>query len=314
MTVDQLGRAYQAYRRTAGSRSMAALLVANAIPLIGVLFFGWSLITILVIYWLENGIVGFWNVPRILLAQGSVVPTLPPLPDAAALAATGNAHTAADLQAAWQTARDAQLQANAAATPGPAAPPGFGRALGAVRLPSVGRTALAGFFLVHYGIFWFVHGVFVFTLPMFLGSGGNADCIAGQPTFPSGTPGGFPGLETCASGPFGEVLWTNVLIAGIALFISHGASFLFNYIGRAEYLTASPMAQMGAPYARVVVLHLTILFGAFAVAILGAPIAALLLLVGLKTALDLGLHRREHRAADARVPIDTEFGKVVRDS
>jgi hypothetical protein len=71
MSVDQLGRGYQAYRRTTGSRSVAALLIANAIPLIGVLFFGWSLITILVIYWLENGIVGFWNVPRILLAQGS---------------------------------------------------------------------------------------------------------------------------------------------------------------------------------------------------------------------------------------------------
>ena len=313
MTVDQLGRAYAAYRRTAGSRSMAALLVANAIPLIGVLFFGWSLLTILVIYWLENGIVGFWNVPRILLAQGSVVPTLPPLPDAAALAATGDAKAAADLQAAWQKARESQLQASVETTRGAGANPDRARGFGAARISTVGRAGLAVFFLIHYGIFWFVHGVFVFTLPLFLG-GGNADCIAGQPIFPSGTPGGFPGIETCTSGPFGEVLWTNVLIAGIALFISHGASFLFNYIGRAEYLTASPTAQMGAPYARVVVLHLTILFGAFAVAILGAPIAALLLLVGLKTALDLGLHRREHRAADARIPADTAFGRVVRDS
>jgi hypothetical protein len=41
-------------------------------------------------------------------------------------------------------------------------------------------------------------------------------------------------------------------------------------------------------------------------------VAALLLLVGLKTALDLGLHRREHRAADARVPADTTFGQIVR--
>ena len=47
MTVDQLGHAYTAYRRSAGSRSIVALLAANAIPLVGVLFFGWSLITIL---------------------------------------------------------------------------------------------------------------------------------------------------------------------------------------------------------------------------------------------------------------------------
>src|SRR6185436_3042508 len=55
------------YRSTA---SLAGLLIANAIPLIGVLFFGWSLITVLVLYWLENGIVGLWNIPRIWLAGG----------------------------------------------------------------------------------------------------------------------------------------------------------------------------------------------------------------------------------------------------
>lgn len=128
MTVDQLGRAHQPYRRTAGSRSMAALLVANAIPLVGVLFFGWSLLTILVIYWLENGIVGFWNVPRILLAQSSVAPALPQLPDPAVRAAPGIA-------------------------------PGFVLVFGSARLPSAGRAALAAFFVVHYGIFWFVVGL-----------------------------------------------------------------------------------------------------------------------------------------------------------
>jgi hypothetical protein len=51
---------------------------------------------------------------------------------------------------------------------------------------------------------------------------------------------------------------------------------------------------MGAPYARVVVLHLTILFGAFLTAMIGQPIGALVILVGLKTILDLALHLREH--------------------
>jgi len=64
MTVNTFGRAFELYRRTAASRSAIVLLVANAIPVIGVLFFGWSLLTILVLYWLENGIIGFWNVPR----------------------------------------------------------------------------------------------------------------------------------------------------------------------------------------------------------------------------------------------------------
>ena len=55
--------------------SLAALLIANAIPLVGVLFFGWSLITVLVLYWLENGIVGLWNIPRIALARGTDGPS-----------------------------------------------------------------------------------------------------------------------------------------------------------------------------------------------------------------------------------------------
>lgn len=89
MTADTtLGRAFGLYRRTATSRTALLLIIANAIPLIGVLFFGWSLLTILVIYWVENGIVGFWNVPRIMLAQGSAIPNLPELPDSAAAAAT----------------------------------------------------------------------------------------------------------------------------------------------------------------------------------------------------------------------------------
>ncbi|MBI2780272.1 MAG: hypothetical protein HYX55_00560 [Chloroflexi bacterium] len=307
MTVDQLGRAYQAFRRTTDSRSMAALLVANAIPLVGVFFFRWSLLTILVLYWIENGIVGFWNLPRIMLAQGTAVPLLPPLPDAAARAATGTPEAGADPQAAWARARDSQLVASAKASGDIGAAPGFVRLFGSSRVPTAGRVGLALFFTIHYGIFWFVHGIFVFTLPAFLGGGLNRT-LAG-----CGDEDLFGALQPCGS-PFGDIVWSNIAIAAVALFLSHGASFLFNYIGNSEYLTASPTAQMGAPYGRVVVLHLTILFGAFAVAFLGSPVAALLLLVGLKTALDVGLHRREHAAAAARIPADTTFGQSVRGS
>jgi hypothetical protein len=181
--------------------------------------------------------------------------------------------------------------------------PGAVRVFGSSTSSTAGRAALATFFLFHYGMFWFVHGIFVFTLPLFLGGGGTFDGC--------GMPDPQVTLDACA-GPFGELLWSNVAIAGTALFLSHGASFLFNYIGNAEYLTASPTRQMGSVYGRVVVLHLTIIFGAFAVAFLGSPVAALLILVGLKTALDLGLHRREHRAAADRVPADTTVGRVVR--
>jgi hypothetical protein len=167
-------------------------------------------------------------------------------------------------------------------------------------------SGLSLFFLFHYGMFWLVHGIFVFALPTFaggsLGGGALGDGAFGDGAFGGGggadiclDPGGFP--IDCAGGAFGEVIWSSVLIGAVALFLSHGASFLLNYIGRGEYLTANPGGQMARVYGRVVVLHLTIIFGAFVVAFLGSPIGALLVLVVLKTAFDLGLHLRERRGA-----------------
>src|SRR4029079_18966312 len=100
-----LGRAFDLYRRTTTSRSAIALVIANAIPLIGVLFFGWSLLTILVLFWVENGIVGLWNVPRILMARGSMLQMLQDMSEEAAFNATGNARTAAALREQWRQAQ-----------------------------------------------------------------------------------------------------------------------------------------------------------------------------------------------------------------
>lgn len=288
MTADTLGRAFDLYRRTATSRSAIALVIANAIPLIGVLFFGWSLLTILVLFWIENGIVGLWNIPRILLARGSIMQSLPNMTEEAAFNATDIARAAADLRTRWQQAqaRVAMGESGGQLPVNPVASLLLGTG-------GFGRAAMAVWFLFHYGIFWVGHGIFVFALPNFLGFAGGS-CIDG------GVPGGLPfesqfAPGACAS-PFGEVNWSNVAIAAMALFLSHGASFFLNYIGKREYLTTSAMRQMFAPYSRVVMLHLTIIFGAFITAILGAPIGALLILVVLKTAFDLRLHLREHAA------------------
>jgi hypothetical protein len=260
MSVETVGRAVGLYRRTALTRSAIALLIANAIPIIGVLLFGWSLITILVLYWLENGIVGFWNVPKIALAQGPMIPRRSEMPETA---------------------------------PGVVARAALGR------LQLIPRAGLSVFFLVHYGIFWLGHGIFVFALPSISGMASGSfgsDAACDSPIFPE--PGEIPipigDAGSCAPGAFGEIAWGSVLIGAAALFLSHGASFLLNYIGNGEYLRTSAPRQMGSAYGRVVVLHLTILIGGFVVAFLGAPIGALIVLVVLKTAFDLGLHRREH--------------------
>ncbi len=147
---------------------------------------------------------------------------------------------------------------------------------------SLSRLGTAGFFTIHYGLFWVVHGVFVFTfIPAMTG-------IAG----PGGQPGdpfvGFPGVDVPVFA-FGVV--------GLA--ISHGVSFWMNYIGRGEYKTLSPADVMTQPYGRLVIMHMTILLGAFVSIFFGTPLGSLLVLVVLKTALDLAFHLRQHREVAA---------------
>jgi hypothetical protein len=211
------------YRVGSSYGALAALIVANLIPLAGVLFLGWSVWQILIIYWLENGIAGIFNVLKMQKAEGT---------DDASATLTINGRPAS----------------------------------------GDSRAALIPFFCIHYGIFWVVHGVFVLTLPVF-----GAAATGGESSF-----GTTPDPLVLA-------------FAVIALFVSHGLSYWFNFIGGGEYKRVSPAGQMFKPYGRLVVLHVTIIIGAIAISITGAAVAALAILVLLKIALDIGLHLAEHR-------------------
>jgi len=208
------------YRIGSSAAALVALLVANAIPLLGVLFLGWNVWTILIVYWLENGIVGVINVLKMLYAEGE--------PD----------------------------EKSAAAAQGQ------------------GKAMMIPFFVMHYGIFWLVHGVFILTLPLFAGIGGDSDMAQG-------------------------VSVGAIVVAVIALCISHGLSFWWNFLVRGEYRRTSAAAQLFAPYGRLVVLHLTIIVGALAISFTGASAAAVAVLVVLKTVLDVGFHLTEHRRIEA---------------
>jgi hypothetical protein len=158
---------------------------------------------------------------------------------------------------------------------------------------------LGGFFVLHYGIFWLGHGLFVWLfLPLMLSTIGG------------GLPGGFDPALDSGFGPgvgFGDPFSSAVApSAAIVLatvpfmFASHLLSFVLNWMVGGERDTSTAAAEMAAPYARVVVLHLTILIGAFAVALLGAPVWALVVMVCVKTAFDLGAHLAERSRAEAR--------------
>ena len=154
---------------------------------------------------------------------------------------------------------------------------------------SLSRLGTAGFFTMHYGLFWVVHGVFVFTfIPAMTGlaaPGGLAPQGSLADSFLE-----FPGVDLPVFA-FGVV--------GLA--ISHGVSFWMNYLGRGEYRTLSPADVMTQPYGRLVIMHLTILLGAFVSIFLGTPLGSLLVLVVLKTALDLAFHLRQHRYVEAGI-------------
>src|SRR3989338_11435290 len=51
--------------------SLVALVLANLLPIAGVLFFGWSLFELLYLYVLEAAVMGLHNLPKVLVAHGT---------------------------------------------------------------------------------------------------------------------------------------------------------------------------------------------------------------------------------------------------
>lgn len=91
-------------------------------------------------------------------------------------------------------------------------------------------------------------------------------------------------------------LWEQRLfLAGLAgLSTHHFASYLIHFIGAGEYKYKKLKKLMFAPYGRVAALHLAIIFGGTLVQNSGEPIWALVVLVGVKTSLDLAAHLFSH--------------------
>jgi hypothetical protein len=94
-----------------------------------------------------------------------------------------------------------------------------------------------------------------------------------------------------------------------ALFLSHGYSFVVNYLIKGERNQIKGNDPMFEPYRRVIVMHLTLVFGTGCIIFLGQPFFMLLILVVLKTAVDLYAHLRE-RKRFAR-DLETRSGSVV---
>lgn len=187
------------------SLSGIMLILANLIPLLGVWIAGWEIGQIMLLFWAESAIVGYYNLCKM-----------------------------------WK----------------------------------IGRWSLlfyGPFFIGHYGAFMAVHLLFIYA---FFGDemSGDADVSRMQVL---------------------NDLWA-LWPALLGLLISHGISYYTNFVKTNKNQGRTMAAQMQEPYKRVMIMHMTIIFGGFLALSLGTSIAALMLLLLLKIAADLRSHLSQH--------------------
>ncbi len=209
------------------------LIAANLLPLAGVLLWGWDAFVLLVLYWLETAVIGFWTLLRVAVApRGSL----------------------------------GELKAEGA-------PAGSG---------NTSPIGLALFFVLHAGIFMGVHLGFLWALF----SGDWSARIRGPFDFLTGL-----------------IVDTGLWVPLLVLFVVRGLIFFWGLLGAPLHTwlrpqrkpvaaaPAAPGSQVGAVlggfYARIIVMHLAILFGGF-LSLFGS-IVPLVILVALKTAVDVGM-------------------------
>ncbi len=129
---------------------------------------------------------------------------------------------------------------------------------------AIGMLFIAPFFIFHYGMFAFVHGIFVNTFAS-MGSGGSSDFLS---------PFGLvrAALNSAAHMPL--FIW--------AIIVLQGFLFVRDFILRGEYRETTVQKEMMAPYARVLVLHIGLFAGMGAMIVFGEPMFGILGLIGLR--------------------------------
>ena len=215
-----------------------ALVIANMLPIYGVVALGWDAFNIVLLYWAENLIIGFYNIFKIVFAKVE-----PPI-------------------------------------------------------ANLGKLFLIPFFIIHYSGFVAVHGLIIFSL---FGKG-DADKSLGIGQHPWPCFLVFVQLLVNVIRHCWTTIPNDMKYTIGSLFLSHGVSFVHNYLIAGEYKTSSPNNLMAQPYSRIFVMHVAILVGGILSLKMGSPIGVLIILIVLKTIIDVTLHLRQHRVPLQFVP------------
>lgn len=184
-------------------------IVFAAFPIFGVIFYGWDAREVIFLYWVENLIIGFWTIARMLTTSTA---------------------------------------------------------------PIGGRLFTSGFFTVHYGMFCFVHGVFLLAMTSW---------------------GKFSGPVQPTPEVVLEIFSTGGLVALAVNFLMQGVAMVREQFVQGEHRTVSLPQQMQRPYKHIVVVHLAIIATGFVVIFLPKSTLLLALLAAGKLVLDLRRIRGE---------------------
>ncbi|HEX5005684.1 MAG TPA: DUF6498-containing protein [Hyphomonadaceae bacterium] len=180
-------------------------LIVDLLPIYAVIAWGWNAVPLVMLYWMENVIIGVMTVPRMLLSGARL---------------------------------------------------GIGG--------MIGGLLLSAFFAFHYGMFCFVHGIFLVAFASFSGGPG----MASAPFMDIGGIFQF-GLS---SGP--HIEWIIYALVAFQIFV-----FAVEFVWKGEWKRTNPGEEMGAPYGRIVLLHFGIFLGAGALFLLGQPMVGILALI-----------------------------------
>jgi len=213
--------------------SLIFLIVVNLLPLVGVFFFDWDALSIILLYWSENLILGGYTILKMILVR--------------------------------------------------------------VEKPveHFAKLFVIPFFCLHYGAFCAGHGFFILMFATAFEAGNEIVPFAR-------TGGEWPGPLVFLQLLLNVVmyLWRHrppgMVLPFLGLVVSHGVSFVQNYLVLGEYRETSLRKVMESPYYRIVLLHVAIIAAGVPVMLLGSPAPLLVILIMLKLAMDIRLHNREH--------------------
>lgn len=186
------------------------IVAGNAVPLLGVLIWDWRVFDLMLLYWMENLVIGALTITA-MVASGL--------------------HRGAD--------------------------------------GMINHIVLGVFFFFHYAIFCMGHGALLFSL-----------------FHETGDEGIGAGFWAPLAFIHAHNLWQEFIWALGGLIVVQTIRLARDW---PKLRTMEPGKIMGYPYSRIVILHITLIFGGLLIRALGQPVLALILLIALKTGVDLNL-------------------------